>query len=116
MHKSHVFRLGSSFLLGLIAFLSGGVFFLSNGAYGDSKGTDCPSDWSNVSGFCFQDEQKIDTGGTNSATSPSGKCCTYEVYKVVCPGGGTMGYSYSLNKAGQSGYNCSGGICVKAGP
>ena len=108
MFKLHDFRLGNSLLLGLIGLLSGSVFFLSNGAHGDSFGTDCPPNWQNTSGFCFGDEILVDTHGTNCATSPSGLCCNYEVYKVECSLDQLlMGYAYQLNGAGQSGKTCT---------
>ena len=105
MSKLRVFRLGNSLLLGLIVLLAGSVFFLSNGAHGDSFGTDCPPDYENITGYCFTDKELLDTHQTSCATSPSGLCCTYEGYKVVCSGDTSIvvGYAYKLNQAGASG-------------
>ena len=108
MLKHYAFRLGNTFLLGLISLLSGSLFFLSDGAHGDSFGTDCPPNWENTSGFCFVDEEYKDTGGTNCATSISGLCCSYEVFKVKCPlNDALMGYAYHLTKAGEVGRTCT---------
>ncbi len=111
-----VFRLGNSLLLGLIGLLTGSVFFLSHSAHGDSYGTDCPPNWSYISGFCFGDDVYEDTGQTSCATSPSGLCCTYEGFKIVCSlDGSVVGTAYSLNKAGQDGYyyKCSATGCMR---
>lgn len=105
MPKLRVFRLGNSLLLGLICLLSGGVFFLADGAHGDSFGTDCPPNWEDRTGFCFGGSGYRDTGMTSCATSPSGLCCTYEGYKIVCSLDDTIviGSAYKLKQAGTLG-------------
>ncbi len=99
MFKSRVFRLGNTLLLGLIT-LMGAVFFQSRSAQAtDRFGTDCPPDWSYVSGYCFGGETLLDTGMTSCASDYSGRmCCTYEGYKVVCSidHSTVVGSAYSL--------------------
>ncbi len=116
MLKIHVFRLGNSLLLGLIV-LMGAVFFQSNGAQAQDKyGTNCPPDWSYISGFCFGGETYLDTGMTSCASDYSGRmCCTYEGFKVVCAidPSTTVGSAYQLKYAGQAGYcNSNNSQCV----
>jgi hypothetical protein len=107
MLKFRVLRIGNTLLLGLTV-LMGSVFFLSRSALGDMDrfGTDCPPDWSNTNGSCYQEKVYQDTHQTSCATDYSGrKCCTYEGYKVVCSEDNyLLGYAYSLNKAGQYGH------------
>ena len=102
MFKYNIFRLGNILLLGFIT-LMGAVFFQSNGAHGDAYGTNCPPDWSYVSGFCFTGTYMKDTGTTTCASAYGGRqCCTYEGFKVFCTTT-QVGYSYALKYAGQYG-------------
>ena len=110
MLKLRAFRLGNSFLLGLIGLLTGSVFVLSNGAHGDAFGSDCPPDWSVLSGGCDGIIVTRWTGSYSCATSPSGLCCTYKGFGVFCDVNDSethMGYLYSLDKKGVSGKTCT---------
>lgn len=109
MSKSRILRLGNSLLLGLIV-LMGAVFFQSHGAQAqDPFGTDCQPQYINLNGSCNGSPAQYDTGKTSCATSPTNRCCTYEVFRVVCADGKSLGYIYRLKKAGLDGhfYTCS---------
>jgi hypothetical protein len=115
MFKLRAFRLGNSFLLGLISLLTGCTFFMSHSAGADDKGTDCPPNWTNLSGLCYNGTITTEnTGGFSCATSPTGRCCTYQAWKVYCNTNGTKslnGYTYILDRAGESGKTCTSYGC-----
>ncbi len=115
MFKFRAFRLGNSFLLGLVGLLAGCTLFLSHSAGADSQGTDCPPDWSYLSAACYSPGvlETVDTGESSCATSPTGLCCTYEGYKAYCDNvtRTQIGYTYVLTKPGESGKTCYEGKC-----
>ncbi len=112
MFKHHAFRLGNTFLLGLIGLLAGCTLFVSHSAEaGDAFGTDCQPDWSVLSAGCNNGTQVTRWCGSYScATSPTGLCCSYQVFGVFCDANGTethLGTSYHLVRAGESGKTCT---------
>ncbi len=115
MLKLRAFRLGNSFLLGLVGLLTGSVFVLSNGAHGDAFGSDCVPDWSVLSASCDNGTQVSRWSGSYyCATSPSGLCCSYQVFGVFCDANGTethLGTSYHLVRKGESGKTCTSMGC-----